>query len=476
MQWIRGHSMTVVTVGLLLVGSLVRWQAYGDLRLSVGNAETQSYIESSRAPLFSWDSFAGTRLLTTNLIYKLANDPARCPLTALSNPAEGDEVSPTFQTCLDSIAVLQGLLSIFGWCYLGWTAARWMRHPATRIGVLLLVMAFAFTPQIAEWDSILSPESLSMSLFAISLALLMEMAFRGVVRKEAAGARTGLALLVAWVAAFSLWVFVRDVHLYAILTTLAWLAALFLLGGRHAGRRVLPAVIVFLAGIFILGSISARESHRATRYPLIHAVETYVLPFPSRLDYFKRLGMPDPTSPGYLAWMDDNATGTYASFLMSHPGFVVTTLWENRQHFGVSFLQQYYSRVGSRNEDILLGVGEIMHPETDAVYLIVLLLFGALCITSLRTSDAGVHAWTLVAAWVAPATLVILMASFFGDAEAYRRHMFASVETFRLMLWLLILAVMDVMLAMTETRGTASKRPAQQADTTATDGGAEVHA
>ena len=83
---LRWDLLSAAAIIVVLAG--FRLTAYGDVRYSVGNGETMSYIESSRAPAFSWQSFAGKRLFTTNLIYKLANDPERCPLTAISNPAD----------------------------------------------------------------------------------------------------------------------------------------------------------------------------------------------------------------------------------------------------------------------------------------------------------------------------------------------------------------------------------------------------
>ena len=144
-------------LGIILIGGLIRGFAYGDLRLSIGNGETRSYVSSSIAPLFSWQSFAGKRLFTTNLIYKLANNLRLCKLTAISYPAGGLQVTPALQPCFGNIALLQNLLGIFGWCYLAWVTSRWLIHFPAKVGVVLLILFFGFTPQIAEWDTILSP-------------------------------------------------------------------------------------------------------------------------------------------------------------------------------------------------------------------------------------------------------------------------------------------------------------------------------
>src|SRR5512140_3215256 len=99
MNWRRELLERILILCLIVAGGLFRGLAYGDLRLSVGNSETPSYIGASKAPLFSWQSFAGKRLFTTNLVYKLANDPKVCKLKVVSYPASGAEVNPAIQPC-----------------------------------------------------------------------------------------------------------------------------------------------------------------------------------------------------------------------------------------------------------------------------------------------------------------------------------------------------------------------------------------
>src|SRR5271157_863140 len=173
---IKEKWQTITILALLAVGIWFRVSFYGDLRLSIGMNDTESYINSASAPLFSWQLFAGQRLFTTNLIYKLADNPQGCKLAKISYPTKGSVRD--IQPCFDKIALLQNLLSIFSWCYLAWTASRWLKNPFTKITSVILILAFAYTPQIAEWDSVLSSESLSVSLFVFAFALLQEIAFR----------------------------------------------------------------------------------------------------------------------------------------------------------------------------------------------------------------------------------------------------------------------------------------------------------
>jgi hypothetical protein len=267
-----------------------------------------------------------------------------------------------------------------------------------------------------------------------------------------------LAFAAGWLLVFTLWVFLRDVHLYAVITTIALLSPFLFLGPR-ADRRIVAGIAVFLLGLFILGSLSARDSRRATRYPLVHAFETYVLPYPSRVEFFEQFGMPHPSSTGYQAWLDNNATRTYGAFLAAHPGFVITTLWENRDFFRAPFGQQYFEGTETRNRETLLGLGEILHPETNAVYLVALLCLVSLCIAGFGRSVPRISAWAWVFVWFLLSFSIILVASFFGDTEAFRRHLMPAVEGFRLLMWLVMLVVLDEFLQGAE--------PQHEADTSA---------
>src|SRR5690242_3753626 len=92
---------------VVLAAVFIRLSIYGDLRLSVANADTASYVESSRANLLSWDAFTSYRPFTTNLIYKAfipADDP-RLSTTPVDSTTTSRKIDPPF----DGIVVTQTL-------------------------------------------------------------------------------------------------------------------------------------------------------------------------------------------------------------------------------------------------------------------------------------------------------------------------------------------------------------------------------
>ena len=195
---IKEKWQTITILCLLALGIWFRISFYGDLRLSIGMDDTPGYIYSAKDPLLSWKSFTGIRLFTTNLLYKLADNADECKLRIISPKFNHRDIQP----CFDKIVVLQSLLSIIGWCYLAWTTSRWLKNPFAKIISVVVILAFAFTPEIAEWDSLLSSELLSLSLFAIALALLMEIIFRVFYKNEPLNSAKNFALLFGWVIFF----------------------------------------------------------------------------------------------------------------------------------------------------------------------------------------------------------------------------------------------------------------------------------
>lgn len=435
--------VNLILVVIFAIAAWFRVVYYGDLRLSIGTNDTPSYIDSSRPPLFSWESFSGRRLFTTNLFYKLGNDRERCTLPVISQPAMGAEGHREIKPCFDNIALVQNALSIAGWSLLAWVTARWINNPALKIIAATVVLVFGFTPQIAEWDSILGAESPSMSLFAIMFALLLEIGFRLAGREEHRPDAMNRFLIPVWILVFSLWVFVRDVHLYAI--PLILVLALPFLVSRNIRKQtyiLLPAGLILILILF-LGNRSSRESTR-WQTSLDNNFTGFIFPYPARVEYFFALGLPESRSGiDYDAWLNEHGLRAYGGFLATHPGFVVTTLLEQSEYFKSSFFQPYYKLADAQFRQILLTIGEIVHPETNAVYLVDVLILLSLCMRAARQRERYGTARAWLALWMFSYSSLSLVFSFFGDTNGVHRHIYPSVELFRLFLWIFLLQVLD---------------------------------
>ena len=445
MDFIKKHFVNLIIFMIFAVGIYFRSTWYGDLRLSVANAETDSYMSSARNSIFSWNIFAGQRLFTTNLIYKLANDPVGCPFTSYGKPGIGEEVERKVQPCFDKIALLQNYLAMFGWCFLGWIVASKLFNPLIKIFSATVIMLFGFTPQIAEWDSVLSPESLSLTLFAVVLGVAIELLFSIGGSEVPFRTKKEKVLLGTFLFVFLLWVFVRDVHLYAIPITLVLLVPFFFIK-KFRTSKIIPITFAILFLFFIVGYLSARDSLRATRYPIMNSLEEYIWPYPARVEFFQGYGMPEKDNPDYKqapiyqAWADKNATKAYAIFLVSHPGFVITTLWANIDLLNGDYAQPYFLTDEVKNREFLLVAGEMVNPESGVVYL--LTLFATL-ILLMQIATNKPTPWAWLGVWVFGIAIATLLISYFGDTAGLRRHIMPSVELVRLHFWVFLLPFLD---------------------------------
>ncbi|MBK6791212.1 MAG: hypothetical protein IPG80_01425 [Anaerolineales bacterium] len=437
----------IVSIFILIVMSILVWGRlhwYGDLRLSIANGETHSYISASRAPLFSWKIFTGERMFTTSVLYKLANDTVACPSVAYSFPSSGTETPREISPCFDKIVLIQNLLAVFGWVILALAIIKRLNNGLIKFVAAITILLFGFTPQLAEWESALGPESLSFSLFSISLALAMELAFQLSEKEIPFKSFYEKALLTSWLIVLFLWTFVRDVQLYGILVTFGLVASLLFIKKVRVTIQFKIAAAVLL-GIFILGYVSARDSFRAA-LPVINAIDEYIWPHPARVEFFKEYGMPDRDAPAYKEWADKYAFKAYGAFLATHPGFIVTTIWEYKDYFRSDFVQAYYPADDVKNRDILLLIGQIFHMENFSVYLLDLLLLLTLLIGAFQHQTIDKSAWAWLALWVFGIAAVTLLLSFLGDIYGTRRHVMPGVEWFRLFFWIFLMPVLDMSL------------------------------
>lgn len=444
MKFLKTNSINIFIIAILATGALLRANWYGDLRLSVAYKETISYIRGSKAPLFSWEIFAGPRLFTTNLLFKAAqaSDVSTCPLIAYGAPAYGQEAYRANQSCFNKIAVTQNILAIVGWCFLAWSVSKSLQSPVIKIIAAISILVFGFTPQIAEWDSLLSPESLTLSLFSITLTLAIEIAFRISRSDTPFKSKLEKGLITAWTIIFLLWIFVRDVHLYAIPLTLGLIAILFFIK-KYRTSKYLLLNFVLLFIFFLIGFLSAKDSLRATHYPLINALDEYIWPHPARIEFFQKYNMPERTSNLYQEWADANAANAYGAFLITHPGFIATTLWENLEQLNSDFVQPFFFAPEVKNREVLLSIGEMFHPETSSFYVIDLFILLALIAQAIELRTPTALSWAWLAIWFFAIASVTLLISFFGDTIGLRRHIMPSVEMLRLFLWVFIMPLFD---------------------------------
>jgi hypothetical protein len=434
-QWMREDILIpFIVIGIILIASILRIDLYGDPRLSISGNDTESYVTSSRVPLFSSEIMTGRRLLSTNLVYKVLEPETGYEITingSLQTTRRG--LQPGFE----GIVILQLILSITGWGYFAFVLTEYLRNPITKILGTLLIVLFAFTPQIADWDSILMSESLTFSLYMLQFAIISKIAF--LFHKDP---NTKLsAWIAAWMIIFFVWVFLRDTNLFAALVTLGMIGFL-LIFVRNRKNSYIYSSLLFLGAIFILGFITSSQSIRS----LVQITNVYnddLLPSPLRTSILQGWGMPDPRSAEYDQWFEEHASKTLIKFMITHPGYPLLKILND---FPMSFteIKQTYFKAPELNpaRAQLMHIGDTLHPENTTPFLASLLLLIAIILSATRANDHR-RVWAWLGCLLFITASVTLIPTILGDTWAINRHALFSTMIYRLCMWIFIIILAD---------------------------------
>jgi len=471
---------------LVLSGALFRVRAYQD-SLSIGTADTNIFIVNCHFPTFSWEFFTSSRPLSVTLLYKLLEPSSGYQLTEVVWAWIGTAPDKVFQSGLDRITLFQSAFSILCWSLLAWTVTLHIRHFAIKIASVLLILTFAYSPQLADWDSVLMSESLSFSLFALLFALSIELFFRVYNERKKVHGLTYL-LVGMWVVTFGLWVFSRDSNAYFLLYTLILLLGLLLI---PVTRKFLPLKLSAVTSgllliIFAFHNQSLRNSERWIN-PLLNNILKNVLPTPEFLEYFEKKGMPvsnelisfigsDGNEEGFwkidpfMDWVRQQGYSTYTLFLIEHPVWSADRLFRNLDGMFVGNRQPYFRGTPVSTPLWMIPIGDILHPRSGWVAwidlaLVVILFFTSSFSNMLLTkkrkgiskdidiapaNDNEVHGrvgliiWSLIYMWLFLGEVVLLFVSFHGDALGILRHTLVAVMPLRLTLWTMAMVIIDI--------------------------------
>lgn len=451
----------VIVAALLL---FIRFTAYEPLGSSISTYDTQGFINSGHIPFPSTDFFFANRPAAISLFYKLLEPATGYQATIFSSPAEDIYRPPAIQPGLQRVAVVQGLFSIGAWLLLAVVVVRRLKNPGHQIISGVLILAFGFSPTIAEWDAVLLSEPLSLTLFVILLAISIELASRFANEPPVSSPLTNV-LISLWSIVLLLWIFARDTNAYLLLVAIAALIVLLILRGRGNlsrlfSARALVITIASLALLFVIHNFTLQQSGRWMN-PFFNNILHNVFPYSDRVAFFESKGMPITdevlalrNSPGneigffdipeLMTWTRENGTSTYMQFMLSYPRWafeyffsgIETSFSENRQPF--------FFPNEDRTTPVLSYVGDLLHPKSSSVIWIVLaelVVFGFLAFR--HSHQLGIALFVLFSILFV-GELLMLFVSIHGDALGVVRHAMGSVTPLRLSVWLLPPFILDI--------------------------------
>ena len=445
---------------IIIFGIQLRLTSYADPTLSVSNYDSVEFIRAAERDIFSLEFFTSNRPATIVLFYKLLEPASGYQLTNLSSPAESLRIEKTLQPGLDRIVVGQMWVAILCWSALAIALARRVLNPVLKIVIVILTLAFAFSPNLADWDSVLLSESLALALFALTLAFTLELIPHLMGNGEGIRPATIWTLLF-WATAIGLWGFSRDTNSYMILVMFASVIALLVFPGVRGtfNWRVLLLVSGLLIGLFLVQNRTLATSDRWVN-PFFNNMLVNVFPYPERMAYFEAQGMPLtdevlafrdglPNQDGFweipylMDWVFAEGYSTYARFLITHPGYTVQKILDSFKIVFTENEQPFFPKNFDHTPQWMFYFGNILHPVNNSVVFIVVLLTGGLvwqAYSSRRDNDIRISGLFTV---LVLGLFVMLAVSALGDGLGTIRHAMVAVVPFRLFLWLLTLILVD---------------------------------
>ena len=426
---------------------------YGRMDDSVAVQDTGSYFETAEKAAPTLTFFEQQRSITFPLLIRLSNPSGEYELTQMAEPFFGTEPRLTVQPGTEAVIRNQTIISIFCWigCTLlivsslnGWFA---------KALAAFLILSFGFVPQIADWDSILSSESLNFSLFALLVGLLIKVLPNGKADNFGAWA-AGVGLLIV----NFLWIFTRDTNAYFVVAEAVLLIiAAIIYWTRRSGQRISALLCGFLlAGLFIFHQGTFRESER-WMVPLLNNLVTNIFPYEERVEFFEQYNMPVDEETLSLTgsaeyneiteneklihWTRRFGMQTYQRWLLSMPLWCVQQVYENLDGFFEENRQPFFYGSKEQRPHWAEKPGNLLHPLSAAVIVIDLLLIifmGSKMVRSGSSSDIRFF-WLMLIMFLGGGLLMSL--AYLGEVRSIWRHVLGGVTALRLTLWLGICAL-----------------------------------
>lgn len=439
---IFSRTGNILVVFLIFGWAIFRLYAYGDPKLSIAGNDTETFIEGSKVPLFSKEMMTGRRLLTTNLIYKFFEPDNGYKILVNGSLETSRRV---YQPGFDNIVVLQFLVSIISWSVLTYILAAQMNSTVSKTLTALVIPAFAYTPQIADWDSILMSESLTFSLFVLQLALLIYIVFK--IYKNPTAKIS--AWMILWGVIYFFWANLRDTNNYAALV-LVGLSILTLFVPSFRKNKKIISIAIFGLLLFTIGIVTFQQSERS----LLSTINIYIgdiFPYPARVEYMqKQLGMPEPQTNEFYAWFEGNGVTAATRFIFAHPGYALEKL---SRDFPDAFHQgtQTYFTIPDKKifRQYLVSIGEGFHPQTITPFLISIVFLLTTLFAAIQGKIKTAPPWLWISAYILMVSTIAIVPTILGDTWALHRHTIFSIAMYRLSMWLCILILIDFSLSKT---------------------------
>jgi len=356
-EW-RNHLFIVILIATFLG---LRIFASDPWTGAVATNDTDSYVNTANAPLFSTGFFSGMRPITVPLLYKIFTPPGGYDTSIRSEPSIGKLPGLRELPGFSNIAFAQSIISVLCWMALAISLYmklenRWLKYVSVS-----LVLLSACQPEIVSWDHVMMAESLSYSLFALLIAFSLPLFDISFFRDETAP-KYKKWLAAGFLLTLFFWVNTRDTNIYFLeITNISLIIGLAIsyVGSKFKKiSRLGVTVLVVSSLIVIFQQAGARGSTRLVN-PLINNLTANVFPYSTRVEFMHdKWGMPNTpeiisnrasanysTITGnkeFVRWVQKNGLSAYTDFMINTPEWTVQMLINSFSDTFGYYKQPYY--------------------------------------------------------------------------------------------------------------------------------------
>jgi hypothetical protein len=442
--WSKKNLANLLVGIILLIGIGLRLSLYGDMRESIATNDSSSYYMQANIPILSWEAFTARRLPSYPAFFNIF-EPASGFKEPLSTSYPAAPGVGTRHKALDetytNVVFSQAWISIISWSLFLVLLCRRLKTKILRPIATAVIVLFAFTPSLAEWDSILMTESLSFSLFALLTILTLELFIRVSEEKEKPGLITKITFVI-WGLILPAWAFTRDSNANTLIILVVFFVFFLIF---PIIRKQIPFYWVLGLAIWtaFLAYWYSTTTFAANRWVWgwFDIYNHWISGFPARLKFFTDHGMPRPWTE---EWVKESGSKTYILFLINHPGFMVTELVGRLSDAFSENLQPFFYTYPTLIRQMVLAVGDIFHPLSSVAFIFPLFNGILIIITAIRNSFTENKSWFWFTLWIISMIYGLFMASFFGDSGGLIRHTLGAVVFMRLMVWLFPIILAEI--------------------------------
>ncbi|MDF1499252.1 MAG: hypothetical protein P1P76_02140 [Anaerolineales bacterium] len=412
--------------------------------------DTTSYTLAADNPILSKSFWASSRPITIPLFYKLFGLI--------------DEVYTIPEFAFVRFTYFQLFLSTISWVALGSALASALRARWIRPLAYLIVLFFAASLDVSQWDRMLLSESLSYSFMALFLAcLIWYLSSWGAFEDWPLASR--FLLSASFLLVTGLYSFTRDLNVFFVL-----IAALILIVWtiyRRSPDKITQFMRLCMAFLMlIIFSTQTFSASRGYRWfgPFRNVLYARLLESDHAVGFFMEAGLPlgsekvkvirelgreefmdylerPEAEPAFL-WLRSEGRSVYLSYLLAAPLNTAAAPFSEFKHM-VSPDSSEYRDIVHPTPAWLSIISRVMSPESAVVTLLFLLtpmmLLAGWSIKNSVFLDWWLVPWILVLV-IYPLMLVV----FHGDAIELERHSSQIAVQFRLAAWMFSLALLEV--------------------------------